>query len=116
MPLVTLYASSPLDSDAARSLLGEVSQATGKTLGKPEAYVMARIAPQTPVAFGGTFEPACLIEVKSIGSLDGDKPKRLTAVLSSLVTKSLGIPADRTYVVFTDVPARMWGHDGTTFG
>jgi phenylpyruvate tautomerase PptA (4-oxalocrotonate tautomerase family) len=30
--------------------------------------------------------------------------------------KHLGVPGDRTYIVFEDVKASMWGHDGKTFG
>ncbi len=33
-----------------------------------------------------------------------------------LIEQHLGIPADRIYIGFEDVPGRLWGWNGGTFG
>jgi phenylpyruvate tautomerase PptA (4-oxalocrotonate tautomerase family) len=34
----------------------------------------------------------------------------------ALIEQHLGIPAERTYIGFEDVPGRLWGWNGGTFG
>jgi phenylpyruvate tautomerase PptA (4-oxalocrotonate tautomerase family) len=117
MPLVCMYTSAELPSEEGqKALLRDVSATTAQVLGKPEAYVMTRLAPRGAMTFAGSSAAACLIEVKSLGGLAGDAPGRLTGALSGIVQRSLGVPANRTFVVFTDVPGRLWGFDGSMLG
>jgi phenylpyruvate tautomerase len=117
MPLLTVYTSAPtLPEEKAQALLRKLSSTAAEILGKPERYMMTRLAPRAPMTFGGTADPACSVDVRSIGALGGDKPKRLTEAVCALVQEHLGVPRDRTYVVFTDVPASLWGYDGSMLG
>lgn len=117
MPLVTVYASAePLADEKATALLRDSSSTTARLLGKPESYVMTCLVPRSRMTFAGSPEASCLVEVKSIGGLGGDRAKRLTEAVCKLVHDALGVPTNRTYVVFADVPASFWGFDGKTFG
>jgi phenylpyruvate tautomerase len=117
MPLVTVYTSAePPSEDKAAALLRDLSSTTARVLGKPESYVMTCLVPRARMTFGGTSEPSCLVEIKSIGGLGGDHAARLTEAVCKAVPAAIGVPARRVYVVFADVPASLWGLDGKTFG
>jgi phenylpyruvate tautomerase PptA (4-oxalocrotonate tautomerase family) len=117
MPLVSVYTSAELPAEESlKTLLSDLSSTTARVLGKPESYVMTCVVPRSHMTFAGTFAASCLVEVESIGGLGGDSTKRLTEAICRLLHDGLGVPASRMYVVFKDVPARMWGFDGATFG
>ena len=42
--------------------------------------------------------------------------KALSRELCATLEKALGVPGERIYLVFGDIPAANWGHDGDTFG
>ena len=57
--------------------------------------------------------PCCFLEIRSIGSL---KPSEISTPISNFVLERMGIPVDKIYISFQDVPASMWGWNGSTFG
>src|SRR5579859_5303017 len=116
MPLATVYTSTEAPAEKAAALLGKLSSTLATELSKPEAYVMTRLAPPSPMTFGGSSDPSSAIEIKSIGGLTARTTKRLSEVVCTLVSEALGIPKSRIYVVCADVPAHMCGFDGSTFG
>jgi phenylpyruvate tautomerase len=117
MPLLTVHTSaSELPAEKAQAFLRKLSSTAAEILGKPEQYMMTCLVSRTPMVFGSSAEPACSVDVRSIGALGGDKPKRLTEAVCALVQEHLRVPPDRTYVVCTDVPASLWGFNGSTFG
>jgi phenylpyruvate tautomerase len=117
MPLVNVYTSAePPTEERTNALLRDLSSTLARLLGKPEAYVMTCLVPRTRMTFAGSLEPACLVEVKSIGGLTADRTARLSEAVSALLRDGLSIPTSRIYIVFSDVPAHLWGFDGATFG
>jgi phenylpyruvate tautomerase len=87
MPLVTVYTSvEPPADEKLNRLRRDLSSTTARLIGKSESYVMTCLVPSAHLTFGGSFDPSCLVEVKSIGGLGGD------------------------------VPAHLWGFDGATIG
>ena len=115
MPLINIQASVPAVADAS-SLLQGLSSKLAELLGKPEKYVMTSLQCGVPMTFSGNTEPTCYVEVKSIGALDGSRTQEVSELVCSHIEQNLGIPADRTYIGFEDVPARLWGWNGSTFG
>jgi phenylpyruvate tautomerase len=116
MPLATVFTSVQAPAEKSAALLGKLSSALATALSKPEAYVMTRLAPGAPMTFGGSPDPCCAVEIKSIGGLTTRTTKSLSEVVCTLVHEALGVPKERIYVVCTDVPAHMWGFNGSTFG
>ena len=53
------------------------------------------------------------LEIKSIGSLN---PSEMAKPISDFVYEKMGIPIDRIYISFEDVPASLWAWNGRTFG
>jgi len=115
MPLIHIQTSAPSPTDPDPLLL-ELSGELARLLGKPERYVMTLLNAPVPMRFGGDASPCCYVEVKSIGGLDGDQPRRISAALCGWLERHLGVPAARVYIGFEDVPARLWGWDGGCFG
>jgi len=117
VPLACVYASvQPPSEEKSRALLLDLSSTMARVLGKPERYVMTCLFPRARMTFAGSSDPSCLVEIKSIGGLDGDNASRLSEAVCALLGDHLGLSASRVYVVFADVPAPLWGFDGATFG
>jgi len=57
--------------------------------------------------------PCCFIEIRSIGSLN---PSAMAKPISNFFYEKMGIPIDKIYISFEDVPASMWAWNGRTFG
>ncbi|WVZ54803.1 hypothetical protein U9M48_005548, partial [Paspalum notatum var. saurae] len=58
-----------------------------------------------PMAFGGTQEPAAYGELVSIGGLNPDVNKKLSAGIASILESKLSIPKSRFYLKFHDSKA-----------
>ena len=115
MPYLSIGTNAQISTLAERSFLKEASKTVADGTGKPEEYVMVKIEHGQPILFAGTHAPAAFLELKSIG-FPAHGVQGLAASLCELAAKHLGVPGERTYVVFTDVRAAMWGHDGEMFG
>jgi phenylpyruvate tautomerase len=117
MPLINVYTSAEPPSDhKSQALLRELSKTLARLLGKPESYVMTCLLPRTRMTFAGSFDLACLVEIKSIGGITRESATRLSEAVCKEVCEILRVPTNRIYVVLEDVPAHMWGFDGSTFG
>ena len=115
MPLISVKTSAAAGADP-QALLGELSSTLAALLGKPERYVMTLLETDVPMTFAGDGAAACYVQVKSIGALDGDRTRQVSAAVCSLIERHLEVPADRVYIGFEDVPGRLWGWNGSTFG
>ena len=73
---------------------------------------MARLDDNSEMYFEDE-SPCCFLEIKSIGSLH---PSEIAKPISNFVHEKMGIPIDRIYISFEDVPASMWAWNGRTFG
>jgi len=117
MPLVNIYSSAPAPEPAKTDeLLRGVSHRIAELLGKPERYVMTCLVPQTRMTFGGSGDPACYIEVKSIGKMSPKTTADISADLCARVGSALAVPADRIYLEFANAEGYLWGWNGSTFG
>lgn len=115
MPLVRLTTNVTLDHERAGTLARKLSATAARTLGKPEAYVMAAVDADRAMVFGGTADPAALVQVLSLG-LDAGACGGLVRDLSALVLAELSIPPERVFVACTGHDPAMFGWKGQTFG
>jgi phenylpyruvate tautomerase len=117
MPLISVYTSAePPPEEKAQLFLRDLSSTFAQLLGKPERYVMTFLAPRSRMTFAGSPDPACYVEIKSIGGISRENASRLTEAACKAVHRGLGVPTNRTFVVLHDVPAHLWGFDGSTLG
>ena len=117
MPLIKVQTSVDKPAEGAvEDLLKQLSASLAEHLGKPETYVMTAFEPSTQMTFGGTTDPTCFIQIKSVGTMGGSKTETMSQDFCAKVQASLGVPPNRTYIEFNDSQGAMWGWNGTTFG
>lgn len=116
MPLLSIETNYPFDpeNDLRSLLIAEASLLCTTMLGKPESYVMVTLRPTPHMSFGGSQAPSAYMELKSLG-LAEDQTSHYSEQLCSLITRHLGIPADRVYIEFTSGPRHLWGWNNGTF-
>ena len=110
MPYINISTSAKVNDK--EKLLEEISILVSSLTNKSKRFVMAKIDDNCQMYFDD-MTPACFLEIKSIGSL---KPSAMTNPISEFIYKKMGIPIDRIYISFKDVPASLWAWNGRTFG
>ena len=96
-------------------LMKEMTNLLKDLLGKPEKFIMVAVDPLIEMSFGGSYEPAAFIELKSIG-LPSDVTSELSEAICKLIHLHIDIPPDRIYIEFIDAPRNMFGWNGGIFG
>ncbi|XP_043913873.1 macrophage migration inhibitory factor-like [Protopterus annectens] len=114
MPMFVVNTNAP-GSAVTDSLYEELTNELAKAMGKPEQYIAIHINPDQRMWFGGTSEPCALCSLCSIGQIGGSRNKTYSKLLSEQLKKHLGIPSDRVYINFHDMPASNVGWSGSTF-
>ena len=115
MPLIRLTTSVAPPAETVQTVLASLSKIAAETIGKPEQYVMAA-AGTGPMLMSGQAGPAALVEVRSIGGLNPKVNQQITRKVCALLEQSLGVPPERVFLNFTEVPPSDWGWRGKTFG
>tara|TARA_Y100000991_G_scaffold144994_1_gene109559 strand:+ start:567 stop:899 length:333 start_codon:yes stop_codon:yes gene_type:complete len=110
MPYINVSTSAKVNDK--EKLLEEISILISSLTNKSKRFVMAKIDDNCQMYFdAGT--PSCFLEIKSIGSLN---PSEMAKPISDFVSEKIGVPINRVYISFEDVPASLWAWNGRTFG
>jgi len=110
MPYINVSTSAKVNDKG--KLLEEISNLISSLTNKSGRFVMAKIDDNCQIYFDDET-PSCFVEIKSIGSLN---PSEMAKPISDFVYEKMGIPINRIYISFEDVPASLWAWDGRTFG
>ena len=110
MPYINVSTSAVIKDK--KKLIEEFSVLVSSLTKKSKRFVMARIHDNSEMFFEDE-SPCCFLEIKSIGSLN---PSEMANPISNFVYEKMGIPKDKIYISFEDVPASMWAWNGRTFG
>ena len=110
MPYITVSTSAKIEDK--KKLLEEISILVSSLTNKSKRFVMAKLDDNSEMYFEDE-SPCCFLEIKSIGSLN---PTEMAKPISNFVYENIGIPIDRIYISFEDVPASKWAWNGRTFG
>ena len=117
MPLIKVQSSiSQPEKPVVESLLSSLSAKLAKHLGKPESYVMTAFESDVPMSFGGTFDPVCYVEVKSVGSMSSSLTSAMSQDFCQEISQKINVDSDRIYIEFADAEGYMWGWKEKTFG
>ena len=111
MPYINVSTSTKINDKG--KFLEEISILISSLTYKSRRFVMAKIDDNCQMYFDENETPSCFLEIKSIGSLN---PAEMAKPISDFVYEKLGIPIDKIYISFEDVPASLWAWDGKTFG
>lgn len=116
MPLIKVQSSvATPDQTQVKNLLSSLSAKLAKHLGKPESYVMTAFESDVPMTFGGTTDPVCFVEIKSIGTMKPEQTKAMSADFCQQIESELGVAKNRIYLEFADAERHLWGWNGGTF-
>jgi len=110
MPYINV--STSLRVNNKKKLLVEISNLVSSLTNKPKRFVMAKLDDGSEMYFEDE-SPCCFLEIRSIGSLNTSE---IAKPISDFVYEKMGIPIDKIYISFMDVPASMWSWNGRTFG
>ena len=110
MPYINVSTSVKVDDK--KKLLEEISLLISSLTNKSKRFVMAKLDDNYEMYFNDS-SPCCFLEIRSIGSLN---PSEMAMPISNFVYEKLGIPLDKIYISFEDVPSSMWAWNGRTFG
>jgi phenylpyruvate tautomerase PptA (4-oxalocrotonate tautomerase family) len=117
MPLIKVQTSiAPPAPQQTETLLKQLSASLAKHLGKPESYVMTALEPNVAMTFGGTTDPVCYVEIKSIGTMSSQQTQTMSQDFCQQINQAIGVATDRIYIEFADAQGHLWGWDGRTFG
>ena len=109
MPYINVSTSAKVNDKG--KLLDEISILISSLTSKSKRFVMAKIDDNCQMYFDDEAL-SCFLEIKSIGSLN---PSEMAKPISDFVYEKMGIPIDRIYISFQDVPASLWAWNGKTF-
>ena len=110
MPYINVSTSAKIEDK--KKLLNEISTLVSSLTNKSKRFVMAKLEDNSEMYFDDQ-RPCCFLEIKSIGSLN---PSEMANPICNFVNEKMGIPLDKIYISFEDVPASMWAWNGRTFG
>ena len=110
MPYINISTSSKVEDK--EKLLEEISLLISSLTNKSKRFVMAKLNDNCEMYFNDR-DPCCFLEIKSIGSLN---PSDMAKPISEFVKERMGIPIEKIYINFADVPASLWAWNGRTFG
>ncbi len=117
MPLIKVKTSvANPDRQDTDQLLQQLSASLAQHLGKSESYVMTALEADVPMTFGGSSDPACYVEIKSIGTMSAPQTQAMSATFCQHLSEALGVLPNRIYIEFADAKPSMWGWNGGTFG
>ncbi|MDX2232837.1 MAG: phenylpyruvate tautomerase MIF-related protein [Leptolyngbyaceae cyanobacterium bins.349] len=116
MPLIKVQASIAPDAAQIAVLLKTLSASLAKHTGKPESYVMTAFEPGIAMTFGGTTDPVCYIEVKSVGTFSPAQTRAMSQDFCQTVSAAIAVPTNRVYIEFAEAKGHLWGWNGSTFG
>ena len=110
MPYINISTSGNIEDK--KKFLEEISILVSSLTKKSKRFVMAKLDNNFEMYFEDE-SPCCFLEIKSIGSIN---PSEMAKPISNFVYEQMGIPIDKIYISFQDVPAAMWAWNGRTFG
>ncbi|CAI0424084.1 unnamed protein product [Linum tenue] len=107
MPCLNLSTNVSLDGVDTSAILSEATSTVANIIGKPASYVMIVLKGSIPMAFGGSEQPAAFGELVSIGGLNPDTNKKLSAAIAAILETKLSVPKARFFLKFVDSKAQQ---------
>ena len=110
MPYINITTSAKVQDK--KKFLEEISILVSSLTNKSKRFIMAKLEDNSEMFFEDQI-PCCFLEIKSIGDLNLSE---ISKPISNFVFEKIGIPIDKIYISFEDVPASNWAWNGRTFG
>ncbi|NLD94846.1 MAG: hypothetical protein GX639_19495 [Fibrobacter sp.] len=115
MPLLKVKLTEDLSAIKKEAMHSALCEIVAKVFSKPTSYIMILIE-KADISMAGKCGNAAFIELRSIGGITQKNTTTFAESVTRYVTSETGIPADRIYINFSDIPGSLWGWNGSTFG
>ena len=115
MPLIKVQMSVKCDDETKQDICLTLSKICAEGIGKPEAFVSSILEDDATIAFGGEITQGAFVVVKSIGGLNVNVNRTLSQMICECLSEKTGIPGNKIYINFIDVPGASWGHNSGIF-
>lgn len=114
MPCIVTRVNVEIPKQAEEALKTEFGKAISLLPGKSENWLMLSFQDNCRLYFRGkNSEPIAFVEVNLFGKADDAACDKLTAILTELLGKHLGIRPDYVYVKYEETA--HWGWNGSNF-
>lgn len=114
MPYLSLQTNASLSQEELRALAPKLADIVSNELGKSLNYVQIHIQPNAFLTFSNSTDTTAFIDLRSLG-FPKEKAPTLSETLCELLHHELGIPADRIFLNFQNIPRSHWGWNSRTF-
>lgn len=111
MPFINLKTNQSIEN--AEEIKTELGKAITAIPGKSEAWLMVELEGNKNMYFKGSGEACAMFDISIFGTANDSAYDDLTSHLCQISEKYLGVPADRTYVKYTEI--EHWGYNGFNF-
>ncbi|KAG8689797.1 hypothetical protein FRC11_000539 [Ceratobasidium sp. 423] len=103
------------DEAHEKELALDLSNVTAKLLDRDEKYCTVVYQYVATLSFHGTFDPAFLLHITSLGNINPEVNEKYSKALFDYFKDKLNVPGNRGYITFYDPGLAYLGHEGTTF-
>lgn len=114
MPCIQTKVNVGISPEKEETLKKELGNAIALIPGKSDSWLMLTFEDNCRIAFqGNSQEPAAFVEVKIFGKAPDSAYEALTAEITKILGRELGVGAKRIYVKYEEV--QHWGWNGGNF-
>ncbi|CAL1703408.1 unnamed protein product [Somion occarium] len=99
-----------------KAFIEEFSKLAADLLGKPISYIATSYTYNEHLAWGGTFEPAFILNIVSLDNITPESTEVYSKKLFEFFQEKLGTAGNRGYITYVDPGRPFIGHNFTTFG
>ncbi|QSR87953.1 phenylpyruvate tautomerase [Methylacidiphilum caldifontis] len=115
MPYLSIETNISLSENQQKDLMEAASRLIVDKMKKPQGYTMVSYGETKRILFAGTEEAAAFVQLRAI-NLPADQCGDLSKEICALLEKYCCIKPERVFINFSDIPAKLWGYNRTTFG
>ncbi|KLO18870.1 Tautomerase/MIF [Schizopora paradoxa] len=112
MPVVSLETNIKVED--SKALVAKLSKLATQVLGKPEHAILVKYTYNEALCWGGTFDPAFVLSVSSIGTFSPEKNPSHVEEFTKFLKENLGVDDKRGYIALEDPGKDNIGFAGTT--
>jgi phenylpyruvate tautomerase PptA (4-oxalocrotonate tautomerase family) len=114
MPCIQTKVNVKISREKEEALKSELGKVIELLPGKSESWLMLSFEDECDLYFKGTAEPGiAFVDVKIFGKADSAAYDKLTAAITDILNRELGISPSRIYIQYEE--SDHWGWNGSNF-
>lgn len=114
MPFINVKVTGEITPDKEKALKDALGKAIELMPGKSENHLMIGFEDKQRLWFRGeNGKPMAFVEVKIFGKSTDEGYAKMTAEVTDIMQRELGVEPDMTYVKYEEID--QWGHEGVNY-